>query len=118
LWYFVDGSEAFYPTWPGGLGDENEDMIASFCDDLRDWLDVAGGPLELFRAKRDASRALGEHIKRLAEAGFLIGARERFCLLVGGTAPEPSTRRVIDIEIQPAAVARVVDADGRSLDNS
>lgn len=117
LWHLVDGSAAFYPSWPAGLSDEHEDLIAAFLDDVRDWNDCVGGQ-ESYRAKRDASRGLGEHIKLLAEAGFFAGARERFCLLTGGVQQEPSPWRVIDIEIQPAALAQVVGGDGKPLDLS
>ncbi len=115
LWHMIDGSTAFYPSWPAGLSDEQEDIIAAFLDDVRDWNDCVGGQ-ESYQAKRDAARGLGEHIKLLAEAGFLVGARERFCLLTGDVQQEPSPWRVIDIEIQPASLAQVVGADGKPLD--
>lgn len=115
LWHMIDGSTAFYPSWPAGLSDEHEDLIAAFLDDIRDWNDCVGGQ-ESYQAKRDAARGLGEHIQLLAEAGFLVGARERFCLLTGGVQQEPSPWRVIDIEIQPASLAQVVGADGKPLD--
>jgi HNH endonuclease len=114
LWHLVDSSAAFYPSWPAGLSDEHEDLIAAFLDDLRDWNDCVGDQ-ESYKAKRDASRGLDEHIKRLAEAGFVVGARKRFCLLTGGVQQEPSPWRVIDIEIQPAALAQIVGADGKPL---
>lgn len=114
LWRFVEGSMAFYPSWPNGLREEHEDLIADFLDDLRDCNDVVDH-LDSFRAKRDAARELGDHIKCLAEAGFLVGARERFCLLTGGVQEEPSPWRVLDIEVQPAAAVQLVNADGTPL---
>jgi hypothetical protein len=92
LWHMVDGSTAFYPSWPAGLSDKHEDLIAAFLDDVRDWNDCVGGQ-ESYQAKRDAARGLGEHMKLLAEAGFLVGARERFCLLTGGVQQELSPWR-------------------------
>jgi hypothetical protein len=109
LWHFIDGCAAFVPSWPNGLSDEHEDLIAAFLDDLRDWNDAVGST-DSYVAKRDAARALGEHVMRLAKAGFLIGAKERSCLLTGGVG-EPVPWCVIDIEVQPAATAQVVNAE-------
>jgi hypothetical protein len=117
LWHFVDGSMGFYPSWPDGLSDEHEDMIAAFLDDLRDWNDIASD-LDSYGAKRDAAKCLDGHIKRLAKAGFLVGARQRFCLLVGGIQETPMPWRLVDIEIQPAALAlaQLADIAGQRLD--
>lgn len=106
LWRFIDGCAALVPSWPDGRSNEHEDLIAALLDDLRDWNDAVGYT-DSYVAKRDAARALGEHVKRLARAGFLIGAKERFCLLTGGVG-EPVPWRVIDIEVQPAGTAQVV----------
>lgn len=117
FWHFVDGARGFYPSWVSGLSDEDEDRIAHFLDDLRDWIDICSD-VDSFTAKRDAARALGEHIKELAEAGFFVGARERFMLLTGGIDEQPWPWRVLDIEVQPVADAQVVDGDGTPLDTT
>jgi hypothetical protein len=111
LWHFVEGYAAFYPSWPDGLSDEDEDLIAEFLDDLRDWNDVAG---DSYKTSREAARAIGEHVKRLAKAGLFVGARKRHCLLAGGVQ-EPSSWVVVDIEIQRIREAELVDADGKPI---
>lgn len=114
LWRFFDGARAFYPSWPDGLTDENEVLIAAFFDHLRDWMDVSG-ELDSFQAKRDAAKGLGEYIKSLTEAGFLVAAREHFCLLTGGIDAQPWPWRVIDIQVDSAAHAQLTDEDGNLL---
>jgi hypothetical protein len=111
FWHFFEGADAFYPSWPDGLNDEHEDLIAAFLDDLRDWMDVTGIGAD-YRTSREASKAVSEHIKTLGEAGFLVGMRRRHCLLTGGVK-DPTSWEVVDIEIQPASIAQVVDEDGQ-----
>jgi hypothetical protein len=115
LWNLVDGSCSLNAGMPEGLSDEEEDLIAAFLEDISNWNDVAGGVGESFRSKRDAARALGEHIKNLAEAGFLVGARERFLMLTGGVERAPWPWRSIDIEIHRISEVELADADGNPL---
>lgn len=114
FWNFVDGSNAFYPSWPDGLSEEQNDLVADFFDDLRDWIDVSSD-LDTFRARRDAAKALSEHMKALGRAGLFVGARERFLLVTGGISAEPSTWRAVDVEIQPMGLAQIVDANGNPI---
>jgi hypothetical protein len=60
-------------SWPDSLPDEHEDMIADFLDDVRDWGDAVGGQ-DSYRAKRDAAKGLAEHVRPLAEAGYLMSS--------------------------------------------
>lgn len=113
LWNFVDGAYSFQPSWPDDLSDEDEDLIIEFLDELRDWIDISGNLS--FKEKRNTGRSLGEHIKALAGAGYFVGARERFLLLAGGVNSEPSSWRSVDIEIQPPALAQLVNEDGSTL---
>ena len=83
LWNLMSGVQAFHPSWEDGLSEEQQDMIASFLDDLRDWMDVTSTN-DSFQVGRDAAKHLQEHVQALTEAGLLIGARQRFCLLTGG----------------------------------
>ncbi|MGH3219634.1 MAG: HNH endonuclease [Streptosporangiaceae bacterium] len=115
LWRLFDGARAFYPNWPDGLSDEQEDLIAGFFDYLRDWMDVSAD-VDSFQAKRDAAKGLGEYVKSLAEASFLVGARERYCLLTGGIDAEPLPWRVIDIEVHSVTDAQLADKDGNPLE--
>lgn len=114
FWYFFDGATAFYPSWPGDISDEHADLIARLFDDLRDWMDVCSD-IDSFQAKRDAAKAFDGYFKELAQAGFFVGARERFMLLIGGGSSDSSSWRTIDIEIQPVSHAQVVRADGKPL---
>jgi hypothetical protein len=110
LWNFVRDSHQTRSSWPEGLSEEHEDLIAGFLEAVNDWRDVDtlnGSQM----VGRDAARNLSGYIRDLTEAGFLIGARERFCLLTGGTQ-EPSSWRIIDIQIQPLGIAQVVDESG------
>jgi hypothetical protein len=65
-------------------------------------------------AGRDAAKHLQEHVQALTESGLLIGARQRFCLLTGGSQ-EPSPWHVLDIEIQPLSIAQLVDEAGAAV---
>ncbi len=114
FWHFVDGAYAFYPSWPSGLGDEDEDLIVAFFDNLRDWIDISGD-LHTMSAKRDACRSLNENIESLAKAGFVVGARDRYLLLTGGISEEPWPWRALDVEVQPFSATQLVDADGKQV---
>jgi hypothetical protein len=114
LWRLVDGARSFYPAWPDNISDEHQELIDTFLDEVDGWMNVAGD-LDSFGARREASRALGEHIKGLAEAGFLVGANERHLLLVGGINEEPWPWRGVDIQVHSAADIQFSDADGNSL---
>jgi hypothetical protein len=114
FWHFVDGAYAFYPTWPSGLSDEDEDLIVAFFDNLRDWIDISGD-LHTLSAKRDACRSLNENIESLAEAGFVVGARDRYLLLTGGISEEPWPWRAVDVEVQPFSAMQLVDAEGKPI---
>ena len=99
LWDIASGSDAMRPSWPSGLSEDQQDLIAAFLDDLRDWGDVHS--LEgSYQAGRDASKALNTHVENLNEAGLLVGARIRHLLLTcDGRAPMPW--RELDIQIRP-----------------
>jgi hypothetical protein len=114
LWNLMGDAHVFYPSWPDGLSEEQQDLIADFLDDLRDWRDIASME-DSYRFGRDASKHLAEHVKALASAGLMIGARKRHVLLTGGIQAEPSPWRVIDIEIQPVGLARLADENGTPL---
>jgi len=116
LWRFVEGSSGFYANSPDGLSDEHAELIDALFDSLRDWGDVSGD-LDSFQAKRDASRYFDGIIRDLAEAGFLVGARDRFLLLKGGIDAEPWPWRTFDIEVHPMAEAQLVDADGNPIES-
>jgi len=36
LWNLMGDAHTFYLSWPDGLSEENQDLIADFLDDLRD----------------------------------------------------------------------------------
>lgn len=110
----IDGALSFHASRPDNLGDEQQDLIDTFFDVVDGWMTVAGN-LDSFGAKREASRSLGEHIKSLADAGFLVGARERCLLLTGGINEEPWPWRDVDIQVHSAAQIQFSDADGSPL---
>jgi hypothetical protein len=89
-------------------------LIASFLDDLRDWRDVASME-DGYQVGREAAKDLQSHVQALYEAGLLIGARKRHCLLTGGVVRKPSLWRAIDIEIQPLSIAQVIDDTGARI---
>lgn len=113
LWQSLSGAYSFYPSYPGGLNDDQADAVDSLLDLLRDWLDVAA---ELsFKEQRQASRGLTEHINRLTELGLVVATRPRYLLLAGGGSAEPSRWRSFDIEFQPVSQAELRNADGTPL---
>lgn len=105
FWHDFDGCIAFMPSWIAGLRDEHEDLIAAFLEDLKDWMDIAGGIGPSYREKRAASKAMNEHISALAKAGFLLVARKCHLLLTGNSGQPPSPFLTMEIEIQPANIA-------------
>lgn len=115
LWSFIDGSCSFYPSRPSGLNDEQEDVIAAFFDNMRDWMDFSG---ELsFSEQRQASHSLDENIMELAKAGLVIGARYRHLLLTGGVPKRPQPWRAIDLEVQPfSLLIQLQHKDGQPVD--
>lgn len=115
FWHEFDGCLSFTPSWIEGLSDEHEDMIASFLQDLEDWMDIAGGIGHSYADKREASKAMGHHITELAKAGFLLGAVKRHFLLTDDSDIPPTPWLSMDIEIQPAYIALQVDADGKPI---
>jgi hypothetical protein len=114
LWSMIDGARSFHPGWPGNINAEHQDLIDAFFDEVDGWMTVAGD-LDSFGAKRQASRALGEHIKALAEAGFLVGGRVRHLLLTGGIDEEPWPWRSVDIQVHSAPDIQFSDVDGNPL---
>ena len=113
LWRFVRGAYSFFPKSSYGLSDENEELIAAFFDNLRDWMDA--GDLDSYREELHARRALDESIEELTKAGFVVGARERFLLLTGGVDKAPSPWRAFDIEVHPFSAMQLVGEEGKPL---
>jgi hypothetical protein len=113
LWNIAQGSMSMSPSWPDGLSEEQQDLIAALLDELSDWIDVASMENN-YRAGRDAAKALGEYIKDLHTANLLVGARRRYLLLTDGWQ-EPSRWRSLDIEIQPLGMAQVIDEKGAQI---
>jgi hypothetical protein len=114
LWRFVRGACSSSSSWPEGLSDEHEDLIAAFFDNLSDWMDISGD-LDSHRDELIARRALDESIHELAKAGFVVGARKRSLLLTGGFDKPPLPWHAFDIEVQPFNLMQLVDADGDSI---
>jgi hypothetical protein len=114
LWNVMSDAHVFHPSWPDRLSEHQEDLIASFLDDLRDWRDVASME-DGYGIGREASKALEAHVQALHKAGLLVGARKRHCLLTSGVAQEPSRWRAVDIELQPLSIAQVVDEAGTKI---
>jgi hypothetical protein len=113
LWESVNGACIFYPSYPSGQNDDQAEAVDSLLDDLRDWIDVAG---ELsYSEGREASRALTERIRRLAEVGLFVGTRDRHMLLVGGVSADPSPWRGFEIQFQPIKDAQLADAEGNPI---
>lgn len=111
LWNLMGDAHIFYPSWPDGLSEEQQDLIADFLDDLRDWRDVASME-DSYRVGRDASKHLETHVQTLHKTGLLIGARRRHCLLAGGVTQEPSPWLAVDIVIQPLSITQVIGDTG------
>lgn len=105
FWHEFDGCVSFAASWIEGLSDEHEDLIAAFLEDLEDWMNIAGGIGVPYGQKRDASKAMNDHISELAKAGFLLGARKRHLLLTDNSGLPPTPFLRMDIEIQPANIA-------------
>lgn len=113
LWHVMQGAHAFYPSWPGNLTEDQNDLIADFLDNLRDWMDVTSFEAS-YRAGRDAAKDLHEQIRGINEAGLFVGARRRHCMLTGGVQV-PSPWLVFDIEFQPIRVAELMDEAGQKV---
>jgi len=105
---FADGLNGFRSIWPERLGDEHADLVAAFFGVLQDW--IASADHNSIQAGPGVSQTLDRHIKELIMSGFVVGARERFLLLVGGIDAKPESWRIVDIKIQPAVLVRIVDA--------
>jgi len=114
LWKLVDGVRSFFPSAPNNISVEEQDLVDAFFDAVDGWMNVAGD-LDSFGAKRQASRDLGEHIKALAEAGFLVGASERHLLLTGGIDQEPWPWRAVDIQVHSITDIQLSDAEGNPI---
>ena len=106
LWDFASGSDSMKPSWPGGLSEDQSDLIAAFLDDVRDWADVHSMEGS-YREGRDAAKALNTHVVNLNEAGLLVGVRIRHLLLTGGER-DPIPWRELDLQICPLTHARDV----------
>jgi hypothetical protein len=106
---FADGLNGFCWNWPEGLSEEHSDLISALFGILGDWMNASGGQ-DSIQAGPEISWTLDEHIKQLAKGGFVIGARERFFLLGGGTDAKELSWRIVDIKVQPAALVRVAVA--------
>jgi HNH endonuclease len=108
----VNGAHSFWPSYPEYLSDEQADAVDALLDDLRDYLDVASEMS--YRQGRLAAKEFGEHIKRLADVGMVVGIRDRHMLLTGGPS-QPSSWRGFEIQFQCASEARFANADGIPL---
>jgi hypothetical protein len=62
LWNIAQGSMSMYPSWPDGLSEEHQDLIADFLDELGNWIDVVSME-DSYRVGHDAAKSLEEHIK-------------------------------------------------------
>ena len=113
LWRVMDGAVSFYPSWPGNLAEDQNDLVAAFFDSLRDWMDVTSLD-DSYSVGRDAAKHLNEYITDFMQAGLFVSARARHCLLTGGVQ-DPSPWLVVDIELQPIGDAEVVDEDGQGI---
>lgn len=113
LWQVMEGAHAFCRSVATNLTEEQNDLVADFLDNVRDWMDI-GGMEDSFRVGRDAAKHLSELIKEVNEAGLFVGARRRHCLLTGGGG-DPSPWVVFDVEFQPIVEAMMVDVNGQPL---
>jgi hypothetical protein len=104
LWDLAFGADTMRPSWPGGLSEDQQDLIAAFLDDLRDWGDVHSLE-DSYQEGRHAAKALSTHVANLNEAGLQVGVRIRHLLLTDGTR-DPMPCRELDIQIRPLALAR------------
>jgi len=100
---FADGLNGFSSSWPEGLGGESADLVSALFGILRHWLDASGDQCAI-------QAEIDEHMKKLARGGFVVGARERFLLLAGGTDARPLSWRIVDIKIQAAVQAPLSSA--------
>ena len=112
FWHYVARSYQCQPSWPTGLSEEHLDLIHEFLQDMQDWIDIDD---HSYSMARDASKSLNRHITDLIKAGFLVGARRRHFLLTGGVDAAPVPWVLIEVEIQPASVAELVDEDGKPI---
>jgi hypothetical protein len=113
LWEFVDGALSFFPAYPDVLSDEHDDLISAFFDTIRDWIDISDDLS--FSEKRKAGRSLNTTIDELAEAGFVVGVRDRPLLLTGGVSDVPSPWRAVDIQIHSFSEMQLAGAEGKPM---
>jgi len=104
---FADGLNGFRPSWPHRLSDEHRDLVSAFFNDLGTWTDSYRGR-NSSQARLDVARILGEHMAELAEAGFVVRARDRYFILTGGRATEPLSWRILDVEVARGNLAQVI----------
>ncbi|MEU6409397.1 HNH endonuclease signature motif containing protein [Microbispora sp. NPDC046933] len=112
LWSIIKDCQAFEYTIPDGLSEEEEDSILGFLDLVRDYMDISGD-LHSIREQRDAEKTIGNYLKDLLDQGFLVGGFLRRMLLAGGISEEPWPWSILRIEVQPAELAQIVDAEGK-----
>lgn len=101
------------PVLAGNLTEDQNDLIAAFLDNVRDWMDVTSFE-DSYRAGRDAAKHLDEQIKAINETGLFVGARRRHFLITGGVR-EQSSWLVFDIHFQPIREAELVDETGQEI---
>jgi hypothetical protein len=111
LLHFADGLNGFCWSWPEGPREEHSDLISALFGILRDWMNASGDQASL-QAGPDISQTLDEHMKQLVKSGFVVGARERFFVLTRGTEATPLSWRIVDINVQRAALVRAAVAAG------
>jgi hypothetical protein len=87
------------PSWPSGLSEDRQDLMAAFLDDLRDWIDVHSTE-DSYHTGWEAAKALNTHVVNLNEASLLVGVRIRHLLLTGGSRDSVPWRE-LDVQIRP-----------------
>jgi len=103
---FAHGLNGLCSSCPEGLGEEPAGLISAFFGTLRAWVTTADRQ-HSSQADLEVSRALGEHMTELARIGFVVGARDRFLLLTGGSEAKPLSWRIVDVTVQPVALVEV-----------
>ncbi|MEU8158825.1 HNH endonuclease [Micromonospora parva] len=116
LWNMIIESAATSYAYADHLSEDDEDFIIEFLQNVRDYADIAED-LHSIREQRDAQKYLGTYITGIMERGFFIGANLKRLLYKGGHG-DPLPWGTLQIEVQRASDAKVVDKEGKPFDGA
>lgn len=109
------GAEAYYLHKGGTLSEKQADEVASFEQDVYDWGDLWSdlGPIQ----RRDAEKALGAQLGRIAALRMSVSAGSRMMLLKAPDGGDPMRWRVLYLAVVAGTtpLAALIEEKGQSV---